>query len=103
MMAWIVTTYKTPRDVAAFDVGYFEQHVPMVRKIRGIRHYAVSRGPVVTPAGPSDIHLVTMLQFDDLAAIRRAFASPEGQAASAHVKTFATGGAEMLFFESREI
>jgi uncharacterized protein (TIGR02118 family) len=43
------------------------------------------------------------LTFDNMAAIQAAFASPEGQAAAADVQTFATGGAEMMFFDTREV
>jgi uncharacterized protein (TIGR02118 family) len=47
--------------------------------------------------------LIATLHFDDLAAIQRAFASAEGQAAAADVQTFATGGADMIFFDNREV
>ena len=36
-------------------------------------------------------------------AIQNAFGSPQGQAAAADVATFATGGADMLLFDSAEI
>jgi uncharacterized protein (TIGR02118 family) len=68
-----------------------------------LRKYEVSQGPVTTPAGPSDYHLIAILQFDDLAAIQRAFGSPEGQAAVADVQTFATGGVEIFMFDTRQI
>ncbi|MBI3759671.1 MAG: EthD family reductase [Deltaproteobacteria bacterium] len=102
-MARLVVMYKTPKQVGAFDKYYFETHVPIAKRIPGLRKYEVSRGPVVTPAGPSGFHLIATLHFDDLAAIQGAFASPEGQAAAADVQTFATGGADMLLFDSREV
>jgi uncharacterized protein (TIGR02118 family) len=92
-----------PKEPAAFDAYYFGTHVPIAKKIPGLRKYEVSQGPVGTPAGPSGIHLVAILHFDDMAAIQRAFASPEGQAAAADVQTFATGGADMIFFDDREV
>ncbi len=102
-MARIVVMYKTPTDPGAFDQYYFEKHVPIAKKIPGLRKYEVSQGPVATPAGPSGFHLIATLHFDDLAAIQRAFASAEGQAAAADVQTFATGGADILFFDSGEV
>src|ERR1700720_776301 len=102
-MAHVVVMYKTPKDTAAFDKYYFETHVPIAKKIPGLRKYEVSAGPVATPAGPSGFHLIAILHFDDLAAIQRAFASVEGQAAAADVQTFATGGADMVFFDSSEV
>ena len=101
-MAQLVVLYKTPKDAAAFDRHYFETHVPLAKKIRGLRKYEVSQGPVVTPAGPSGVHLVATLQFDDMAAIQRAFASPEGQAAAIDVQQN-LGLADMLVFDAREV
>ena len=102
-MACLVVMYKTPKDPGAFDKYYFETHVPIAKKIPGLRKYEVSRGPVGTPAGPSLYHLVANLRFDDVAAIQKAFASPEGQRTAADVQTFATGGVEMILFDSVEI
>jgi uncharacterized protein (TIGR02118 family) len=102
-MARLVVMYRTPKDPAAFDRYYFATHVPIAKKIPGLRKYEVSEGQVATPAGASGFHLIAILHFDDVAAIQRAFASPEGQAAAADVQTFATGGAEMILFDSREV
>jgi len=100
-MAEVVVLYKTPKDTAAFDKHYFEKHVPIAKKIPGLRKFAVSQGPVATPAGPSGLHLIAILTFDNLAAIQAGFGSAEGQAAGADVQTFATGGADMLLFDTR--
>jgi uncharacterized protein (TIGR02118 family) len=102
-MAELVVMYKTPKDTAFFDRYYFEKHIPIAKKIPGLRKYAVSQGPVATPAGPSAFHLIATLTFDNLAAIQAAFASAEGQAAAADVQTFATGGVDMILFDTREI
>jgi len=102
-MAKLLVLYKTPADPAAFDVYYEGTHIPKAKKIPGLRKYEVSRAPVLTPAGPAPIHLVATLHFDDMKSIGAAFASPEGQAAAADVATFATGGAEMMFFEDHEV
>ena len=68
-MARLVVRYKPPKDTAAFDKHYFETHVPIAKKIPGVRKYEVSQGPIVTPAGPAGFHLMATLHFDDLAAI----------------------------------
>ncbi len=102
-MAEVVVMYKTPKDTAAFDKHYFERHIPIAKKIPGLRKYAISQGPVATPAGPSAFHLIAILTFDNLAAIQAGFGSAEGRAAAADVQTFATGGADMLLFDTREV
>ncbi|MEW6632823.1 MAG: EthD family reductase [Pseudomonadota bacterium] len=102
-MAKLVVMYGTPADPAAFDSYYHTAHIPLAKKIPGLRAYEISKGPVATPAGRSKYHLIATLRFDDLAAIQNAFASPEGQAAAADVQVFATGGAEMFIFDSTEV
>jgi uncharacterized protein (TIGR02118 family) len=102
-MARLLVLYKTPVDPKAFDAYYFDSHVPLAKKIPGLRKYEVSKGAVATPAGPSGVHLVATLFFDDMAAIQNAFASPEGQAAAADVATFASGGVDMYVFENAEV
>lgn len=102
-MARLIAMYGTPSDVPAFDKYYFETHVPIAKKIKGLRKYEVSRGPIGTPAGPAKYHLIATLHFDDMRTIEAAFASPEGQAAAADVANFATGGVEMMFFDDAAI
>src|ERR1700684_3270382 len=102
-MAQLVVMYKTPKDAAGFDKHYAEKHIPLAKKIPGLRKYQVSKGPVATPAGPSAYHLIATLHFDDLAAVKAVFGSPEGKAAGADVATFATGGADMIMFDNREV
>ncbi len=38
-MARMVVIYKTPKDVAAFTRHYFETHVPLAKKLPGLRKY----------------------------------------------------------------
>ena len=103
-MARMVVIYRTPKNVEAFDRHYFEIHVPLAKKIPGLRKYEVSDGPIVTPLG-TDVHRIGTLYFDDLAAIEKAFASAEGQAAGADRRLFAPddSGVQMLLFDNREV
>jgi uncharacterized protein (TIGR02118 family) len=48
-VAEVVVMYKTPKDTAAFDKHYSEKHIPLAKKIPGLRKYAISQGPVATP------------------------------------------------------
>jgi len=101
-MARLLVMYKTPRDTAAFDKHYAERHVPLAKKIPGVRKFEMSKGGVATPGGPSAYHLVAILHFDDMAAIQKAFASPEGQAAAADAGALATGGVDFFMFENAD-
>jgi uncharacterized protein (TIGR02118 family) len=104
-MARMVVIYKKPADVKAFEKHYFETHIPLAKKIPGLRKYEVSHGPIATPVGTSNVHRIGMLHFDDLAAIEKAFASAEGQAAGADRRLFAPddSGVQMFLFDDREV
>lgn len=100
-MVQLIVLYKNPKNAAAFDKEYFDVHVPMAKKIPGVRKYEVNRGAIGSPLGKSDVHLAALLEFDNAAALQKAFSSPEGQAAAAHAQSLAS--LEMLFFEVQEV
>ena len=104
-MARMLVIYRTPKDVEAFDRRYFEIHVPLAKKIPGLRKYEISDGAIATPVGASDVHRIGTLHFDSLAAIEKAFASAEGKAAGADRRLFAPddSGVQMFLFDSREV
>ena len=102
-MARVVVMYKTPTDTSAFDKYYAQTHIPLAKKMPGLRKYEISRGAVTTPAGPAPYHLIAALHFDDLAAIEKGLTSPEGQAAVTDLGNFATGGVDIYMFENRDV
>ena len=101
----MVVIYRTPENIEAFDRHYFGIHVPLAKRLPGLRRYEVSDGAVAMPAGRCDVHRICTLYFDDLAAIERAFASPEGRAAGADRRLFAPDGSgvQMFLFDNKEI
>jgi uncharacterized protein (TIGR02118 family) len=102
-MAEVVVLYRSPKDPAAFDKYYAATHIPLAKKMPGLRKYQVSQGPVATPAGPSGIHLIATLTFDSMEAVQKAFDSAEGEATAADLPKFASGGADIMFFETRDV
>jgi uncharacterized protein (TIGR02118 family) len=102
-MAKIVVLYKTPKNTEAFDKHYSAVHIPLAKKIPGLKKYDISTGAVATPAGPSGIHLVAELHFDSMDALKNALGSPQGQAAAGDLANFADGGADLYFFDTKEV
>ena len=102
-MAKLLALYRKPKDTAAFNSYYFSKHVPIAKRITGLRRYEVSTGVVATPQGESSYHLAAILSFDSLGAIEEAMNSAQGQAAAADLENFAQAGVELLVFESDEI
>ena len=50
-MAKVYAMYRRPADPAAFDRYYYATHVPIAKKVPGLRHYEVTTGNVTTPGG----------------------------------------------------
>lgn len=50
-MARMIVIDRTPRDPAAFDAHYFDVHVPLAKRLPGLRKCEVGRRPILTPAG----------------------------------------------------
>jgi uncharacterized protein (TIGR02118 family) len=100
-MAQMIVLYKSPKDPANFDKNYSEIHIPLAKKIRGLRKYEISDGPVMTPLGPSPVRLMAILHFDSMQAMQAAFATPEGRAAGEHARSLAD--LDILLFDTREV
>ena len=102
MAAQATVLYNTPTDPAAFDQYYYETHVPIAKKLPGLRDYTVSTGPIQALAGTAP-YLVAILEFDSMSAIAAALSSPEGRATAADLANFATGGATILLHETKSV
>ena len=102
-MAKLIALYKKPADAKAFDDYYYSTHVPIAKRIPGLRGYEVSAGAVTTPAGDSPYHLVALLSFDSPGAIQQALGSPEGGATASDLGNFAQAGVDLLIFDSKQI
>jgi uncharacterized protein (TIGR02118 family) len=86
MSARFVILYGIPHDVEEFERHYRQVHVPLTRALPGLRRYTLGRG-VRMVRGDDPYHLVAELEWDDMAALQAAFASPEGRAAAADMAT----------------
>jgi uncharacterized protein (TIGR02118 family) len=75
-----VALYPQPTDAAAFEQHYFGVHVPIAKKLPGLRNYTVSRNLALV-RGQDPIYMIAELDWDDMASLRRDFASPLGQEA----------------------
>ena len=87
-MARFLVLWDTPEDPDGFERHYREVHVPLVKKLPGIRRYTFSRD--MAPVRGDRYYRIAELDFDDLTALRRAFVSPEGCAAASDVDTLAS-------------
>lgn len=101
-MAQLLVLYNATADPAAFDRYYLQTHVPLAQKIPGLRSFVISNGPVQALAGTAP-HLIAILNFDSLADLNAALASPEGRAAGADLANFASAGATLLIQDTKAL
>jgi uncharacterized protein (TIGR02118 family) len=101
-MAQLLALYHQPADPAAFDRYYFDTHVPLAKKIPGLRSYVVNDGPVNAVAGSPAPYSIAELSFDSMADLQSALSSAEGQeAAAADLSNFAQAGVTLLVFDTK--
>ncbi|WP_405866832.1 MULTISPECIES: EthD family reductase [unclassified Streptomyces] len=82
MTARFLVLYGTPADPAAFDRHYREVHLPLARRLPGLRRYTLGRRADDVRGG-EPCHLVAELEWDTREELDAAFASPEGRACAA--------------------
>ncbi|MDQ7843064.1 MAG: EthD family reductase [Armatimonadota bacterium] len=95
-MVKLVALYRRPSDPAAFDRHYEQTHLPLVRKMPGLRRL---EGWRITgaPGGDAPYYLVAEMFFDDAEAMRAALRSPEGRAAGEDLQRFAGGLVTLVY------
>ena len=103
-MARLIVVWQRPVDTEAFDRHYFGVHVPLAKKLPGLRKYEVSKGPIVALNGAKDPYLISILHFDDLASLKTAFASDIGRACAEDRKALARDeNVQTLLFDVHEV
>ncbi|GAC1304809.1 MAG: EthD family reductase [Vulcanimicrobiaceae bacterium] len=102
MAAQLLALYNAPHDPTHFEQYYHGTHLPIAKRLPGLRSYTVSVGAIGSQAAPAPAYLVATLTFDSMTALQAALESPEGREAVADVPKFATGGVTLLMYESRD-
>jgi uncharacterized protein (TIGR02118 family) len=98
-MVKLLVLYGPPDDPAAFDKYYQAVHIPLAKRMKGLKKWTIGK-VLGTPDGqPSPYYYVAELSMDSRADFETLLASPEGQAAVADVPNYATGGVTFLYTE----
>ena len=99
--ARLVVLWEQPSDPAAFEQHYREVHIPLARKLPGLRSYTLTHR--IDPLRGEPYYMVAELAWDTLEQLRTAFASPEGRATAddvaqlqryADLRSMVVGGGE---------
>lgn len=96
-MTRLTVLYGHPDDPAAFDQYYHETHIPLARKIKGLKGWTIGKCDSIAPGEEPPYYLIVGLYADSRNAMDAILESPEGQAAVADLANFATGGAKFIY------
>lgn len=96
-MTRLTVLYGHPTDPAEFDRYYHEVHIPLAKRMKGLKGWTIGKCESATPGERPAYYLIVGLYADTRADLEAIIASPEGQATVADVPNFATGGFTFLF------
>lgn len=104
-MVTMTVIYRMPKNKAAFDQHYSEVHIPLAKKLPGLIKYEISKAPVGTTTGHSDVYLIGNLYFETMNDMKNAFASEIGQQCAADRKILAPGNddVQIYFYDSEKV
>ena len=99
-MASIIVLFGKPQDPSAFDELYWKEHVPLAKKMPGLKKYTVHK--VAAPPGREPAYYqVVEMEFENMDELKKATRSPESAESTRHATKIATGGMTFLYTESR--
>lgn len=102
-MVRLLVLYGQPKDPAAFDKYYREVHIPIARRMKGLKKWTVGRVTGTADDQPSPYYYLADLYMESREDFDKLLSSPEGRAAVADVPNYATGGATFLYTEIEEV
>ena len=102
-MIRLLVLYGHPQDPAGFDAYYRDIHIPIARRMKGLKKWTVGKVQGTPGGEPSPYYYVADIFMESREDFERLLASPEGQAAVADVPNYATGGVTLLYTEIEEI
>ncbi|HSB19544.1 MAG TPA: EthD family reductase [Anaeromyxobacteraceae bacterium] len=93
MIAHLFVMYPTPKDPAAFERAYREEHLPYAGpRLQREGATGVVSKRVVPAAGKPLYHVVSDVSFPSLEALQACAGSQGGKEALAHAASISTGG-----------
>ncbi len=101
--AKIVVLYPQPKDVAAFEKAYLEEHMPLAaEKLLGTTKVVLSKTLTSPLGGSPQFHRIAEIHFPTLEALQACLSSPGGQETAAHAVAISTGGAPIFMIAEEE-
>lgn len=96
-MIRLTVLYGHPQDPSEFDRYYHEVHIPIARRMKGLKGWTIGRCQAIEADERPPYYMIVGLYAASRAEMDAILASPEGQATIADVPNFATGGVVFLY------
>lgn len=88
--------YGHPTDPDSFEKYYAETHLPIAAKMMGVTKLELTKFLSAPDGGKAAYYRMAELYFPGPSEMQQTMSSPEGQATSADLSNFATGGVTMI-------
>lgn len=96
-MCRLTVLYGHPWEPEEFDRYYNEVHIPIARKMKGLKGWTIGKCESAVPDEKSPYYMIVGLYAETRADLEAIIQSPEGQATINDVPNFATGGYTFMF------
>ena len=102
-MVRLLVLYGHPKDPVAFDKYYRETHIPIAKRMKGLKKWTIGKVQGAADGSASPYYYMADLYAENRQAFDVLLASPEGKAAVADVPNYATGGVTFIYTDIEEI
>lgn len=103
--AKLMVMYPAPKDMAAFERAYHDEHIPMagpIFKAAGATKAVFSKA-IGSPSGAPPFHRIAEIHFPSLAVLQACAGSKGGQDALAHAHKISSGGAPVVLIAEEDV
>jgi uncharacterized protein (TIGR02118 family) len=102
MAVKLVVQYPRPKDVAAFEKAYHDEHVPLaIAKLAGKTKIVASR-VVASPQGVPAFYRIAEIHFPSMEALEACAASEGGKQTIANAVSISSGGTPVFLIAEEE-
>lgn len=102
-MVRLLVLYGHPKDPVAFDKYYEEIHIPLAKRMQGLKKWTIGKVTGTPGGGLPPYYYIADLYAESREAMDAILATPEGKAAVEDVPKFASGGVTFVYTEIEEV
>ena len=93
----LVALYPPPKDEAAFERAYIEEHIPMaVAKVPGKTKMVATKFKAMADGSKAPFHRMAEIHFASMEVLQACLASEGGRETIEHARAISSGGGPMI-------